>query len=88
MREAYRLTKQPLESLLLLNEQKLSLFWIYSDKSIRSFDDIKKACEAILNKLMRQLSSTKPVEKSTVNANDQGRHVDLNSNTKTNEAAE
>ena len=55
MREAYRLNKHVLEQTLLEKDMKLSLFWIYSAKTILPFTEIQSACISGIQKLMRQI---------------------------------
>ena len=55
MREAYRLNKHLLEQTLLEKNMKLSLFWIYSAKTILPFTEIESACISGIQKLMRQI---------------------------------
>jgi ribonuclease P protein component len=51
LREAYRLQKPGLAEIVLQNKKKAFLFFIYTDKTIVSFDIIKEAMSKCLKRL-------------------------------------
>ncbi|HJW15830.1 MAG TPA: ribonuclease P protein component [Flavisolibacter sp.] len=57
LREAYRLQKTGLASQLQQSKLKAYVFFIYTDKTIGSFDSIKSAMSACLSKLQNKLAT-------------------------------
>ena len=57
LREAYRLQKADLAGQLQQSKLKAYLFFIYTDKTIASFDGFKTAMSACLRKLQNKLAT-------------------------------
>jgi ribonuclease P protein component len=54
-REAYRLKKLPLETLLKKNHRQFQLFFIYTGKEIPDFQQVDKTIGTLLDKFTQQL---------------------------------
>ncbi|MEP7256749.1 MAG: ribonuclease P protein component [Flavitalea sp.] len=60
MREAYRLQKHPLNTLLEHKNKKLCLFFIYTGRELPDTAEIKEKINLILNRVMSTLDEATP----------------------------
>ena len=51
-KEAYRIQKKELSTLLTIKEKKLAVFFIYTDKQLPAFGVVKDRVQTILQKLI------------------------------------
>ena len=59
-REAYRLQKKELETVVLTNDYSLHLFFIYTGREIVGYEEISELLKQILDKLMKVLYEKDP----------------------------
>ena len=54
-REAYRLQKKEIESVVLKNDYSLQLFFIYTGRDIPGFEEVSTSLKKLLDKLVKVL---------------------------------